>query len=402
MRNPVENGWRNQAIFIMIPLMLTALFISRPALAITLSIFLGLTILHRNIRAQLKNFTRTPLLVALSLLFLIPFISGAWSKDVEEWLAAMRVKLPFLLLPIAFAGRWQLTSRQWLLILYSFLILVALGCSWSLLQYAMDARAINENYLRAGIMPVPLDGDHVRFSWLVAIALLGSLLLYERTGRTAWLLPAFFFITYLHFLSARTGLLMAYLALLSFAVWKIAQGKKSYYAWLAIPAALILAGWLFVPTLKKRIQYVRYDLSLVASDQYRSGTSDGNRVQSLKAGWHILRNKPFGTGAGDIKREVNEWYDENAPAMQPNDRIYPSSEWMIHGNMAGWIGMIVFTVIVFFPLWINTRHRFFWLLLNSMAIAGLLFESGLEIQYGVFIYCFFMLWWWKWLTFENR
>ena len=402
MRNPAENGWRDQAIFIMIPLMLTALFISRPALAITLSIFLALTILHRDILAQLMNFISTPMLVALSLLFFIPFISGAWSDDLREWLGVMRVKLPFLLLPIAFAGRWQLTTRQWLLILYSFLILVALGCSWSLLQYAMDARAIHENYLRAGIMPVPLDGDHVRFSWLVAIAMLACLLQFERTGRTVWLLPAFFFIIYLHVLSARTGLLMAYLAFLCFVIRKIASGKKSYYLWLTIPAALILAGWLFVPTLKKRIQYIRYDLSLIVSDQYRSGTSDGNRLQSLKAGWYILRKKPFGTGAGDIRREVNAWYDKNAPGMQPHDRIYPSSEWMIHGNMAGWLGIAFFTVLVIFPLWISTRHRFFWLLLNSMAIAGLLFESSLEIQYGVFIYCFVMLWWWKWLTFENR
>jgi len=33
---------------------------------------------------------------------------------------------------------------------------------------------------------------------------------------------------------------------------------------------------------------------------------------------------------------------------------------------------------------------------------SLLFDIGLEAQFGVFIYAFMLLWWWKWLSTGHR
>jgi hypothetical protein len=84
--------------------------------------------------------------------------------------------------------------------------------------------------------------------------------------------------------------------------------------------------------------------------------------------------------------------------MKETDKLYPSSEWIVYGGMAGWPGVILFTAIILFPLSIRyIRHRFFWIMLHVTAMLGFTVETSLEMQHGVFIYAFFVLWWWKWL-----
>jgi hypothetical protein len=50
------------------------------------------------------------------------------------------------------------------------------------------------------------------------------------------------------------------------------------------------------------------------------------------------------------------------------------------------------------PFFIRTgRGRFFWASLNLVSALSFLFDIGLEVQFGVFLYIFVLLWWWKWL-----
>ncbi|HEX2846065.1 MAG TPA: O-antigen ligase family protein [Chitinophagaceae bacterium] len=397
----VQNEWRNRAIFAMIILMLACLFVSRAFLSISLIAFIVLTTLHSQVYTQLKQFLASPLLISISLLFLLPFISGLWSEDKQEWGKVLLVKLPFLLLPIAFAGQWRLKEKEWQIIARSFLLFTTLACCWSIGQYLLDMQSINESYLRAKTIPTPLDDDHVRFSWLVCLAVITALLLWDIFSgkyRAVWLTLLIIPVIYLHILSARTGLLMLYVFGLAFALYKAKQ--KPGISLLVIGGLIIflLIGWFCFPTFQNRIRYNLYDLSFVIKNKYMSGTSDGNRLVSLKAGWEIIKKNPLlGVGAGDLKNEAGQWYDEHVTGIKETDKLYPSSEWIVYGGMVGWPGIILFTVIVFLPLCIkNIPHRFFWNLLHTVAIMGFLIETSLETQYGVFIYVFFVLWWWKW------
>src|SRR5690349_6961614 len=125
------------------------------------------------------------------------------------WARWARIKLPLFLFPVAFAGRWQLTINQWRIVAWFFILLVMLGCSWSLFHYLQDPHTIQESYLRAKIMATPLDNDHVRFSLLVALAVIIAVMLFVSSVQykikiILGLLVAFFAV-YLHILSARTG-----------------------------------------------------------------------------------------------------------------------------------------------------------------------------------------------------
>jgi hypothetical protein len=108
-------------------------------------------------------------------------------------------------------------------------------------------------------------------------------------------------------------------------------------------------------------------------------------------------------GAGDVRDEVNAWYTSNLPNMLITDKLLPSSEWLLYGGFCGWIGIVLFTIIMALPLFVKPiGHSIFWWLLTGTLAATHLFDVGLEVQYGVFIYSFFVLWWWKWLSLPQQ
>src|SRR5258705_10717197 len=104
----LQNEWRNRAIFITIFVMLISLFISRSFLSISIIVFLVFTIIHKDIGSQFIAFSRSPLLAGMSILFFVPLISGLWSSNWQTWMDISKIKLPFLLMQLAFAGKWQL------------------------------------------------------------------------------------------------------------------------------------------------------------------------------------------------------------------------------------------------------------------------------------------------------
>jgi hypothetical protein len=404
----VDSTGRSLSIFGAILLMLAGLFLSRAVLSIALMLFVALALLHKNIGAQLRNFFKTPLLAGMALLFLLPFVSGLWSADKGEWLDLVRIKLPLLFLPLAFAGNWQLPRRQWRAVALFFLALVAAGTAWSFEKYWTDRNAVAESYLKAKVFLTPLQNDHVRFSWMVAVAVLLCLWFVETGKKWQRLMAAFlalWFSFYLHLLAARTGLLSLYLVLLFYAGWKLfkSRNKAVVAITVAIALAMPLLAWYALPTFQNRIKYFMYDHSFIRSGAYLPGGNDGNRVLSYRAGWHLLKNNPLGVGAGDVFAETNAWYREHVPGMQPSDKLYPNSEWLLYGGSAGWPGVLIFTGVMLLPLFYQPPvHRWCWLALSGTAAATFLFDIGLEVQFGVFLYAFLLLWWWKWFWSETE
>lgn len=407
MGNPTDKSIRIQLIFGSVLLMLVALFTSRMLLTIGMGAFMVFTTVHQNFLQQVRNFFSSPLLVGMTLLFFIPLLSGFWSNDEAQWVRSVRIKLPMLLLPFAFAGNWQLSRKQWRQIAFVFIILIAAGCTWSMYQYLDNMQQINKSYLSAKAIPTPLENDHIRFSLLVTVAIMASVLLFmkERSGAIKFLLAAaiLFFIIYLHVLSVRTGLAGLYIFLIIGLTALLARTKKKKII-IGLSVVLIvtpLAAWLLLPTFQNRIRYMIYDLQHIRAQTYLPGSNDGSRLMSIKAGWNLLKDNPLGVGSGDVVNETLNWYEKHVPAMVDTG-LYPSSEWLMYGGTAGWPGIVLFTMIMLLPFLEKTSERIFWISLNIIIAFSLLFDIGLEVQFGVFIYAFVVLWWWKWLKKEYK
>jgi O-antigen ligase len=210
-------------------------------------------------------------------------------------------------------------------------------------------------------------------------------------------------IIYLHVLAVRTGLICFYLGVFIFLLWLLYQHKRKNFFLLILIFFLPLTCYFIFPTFKNRIYYLKYDLSFVQKNTYLPGSSDGNRLASIKAGWELLNQSPFiGVGFGDIRQETDKFYETNFSQMSKNDKILPSSEWLIYGSGAGWLGVILFSFVTLIPFLVKQlRRNIFWISLNIFVAFSYLFDIGLEVQYGVFIHAFMLLWWYKGLQLKE-
>ena len=111
-----------------------------------------------------------------------------------------------------------------------------------------------------------------------------------------------------------------------------------------------------------------------------------------------MQEHPFGVG-GDVVAKTYEWYDRKVPQMFEADKLYPASEPLMYAGFAGWIGFISFFVIMLLPFFQRVKGNYFsWFVLNVIMAFSFLFDIGIEVQFGVFIYALIVLWWWKWMS----
>jgi O-antigen ligase len=389
---------------------MATLFFSRAALSVSIALFVIVSFLHPEPKKHIRQFFASPLLWGMSLLFFLPFFSGLWSDDKTEWQREMFIKTPLFLLPLAFAGPISFSKKQWEWLAYIFIFIITAASLWSILHYVQDAAAINAAYLKAKSIITPLENDHVRFSWLVSVAiLLSAWFTYSKSKANKfvfWTLAviAVWLIVFLHILAARTGLISFYIMLAGTFIWMMAKKIKPAFSIILFVFLLALPfiAYKTLPTFHNRVKYFLYDFEYFKKTHYLPGANDAVRVISLKAGWNVMNEQPLtGVGFGDILLETKKWCSEYYPPMIEADKIYPSGEWMMYGAGCGWPGIFIFSLAMAIPFFSNIKNRLPWFLLNSSAAFSLLFDIGLEVQFGVFIYSFIVLWWWKWLTPEK-
>ena len=397
-------GWTPWICFVLFLTMISSLFFSRFLLSASMIAFILVSVIHPELKTQVRQFFSNPLLWGMSLLFFIPLLSGLWSIDNEQWIDIMRIKLPLLLLPFAFAGKWELTQKQWDWVGYFFIGCILAGSLWTFFQYLPESKTVDQHYLQAKTMVTPLENDHVRFSWLVSVAILlcGWFFIKQRAQRSAYLflITGTWFIIFLHLLAARTGLFSFYLKVIITAGWLVTTRKKRITALilLAVFAILPVIAYKTIPSFHNRVSFFLYEKGFFEKLNYLPGGNDAMRFISMKAGIDLMKEHPIGgTGFGDIQAETREWYELNYPGMKDDDKILPGSEWLIYGAGCGWPGILVFTFCMLIPFFIKAREKLWWWLLNSTAAFSFLFDIGLEVQFGVFIYAFVILWWGKWL-----
>ena len=404
----LQNDRGSSLFFIALLIMLVSLFVSRAALSISVILFLLASLIHGDPLAQVRNYFQTPLLWIIGSLFFVPLVSGLWSEDEAEWIRIIRIKLPLLVLPFAFASPVSLSKKQWEIIALLSIALVTIATVGSLLSYIMEARLVNESYLEGKSLQTAFDNDRVRFSWVVGLTSLGAgwagISYWPKQGGRAII---FFFIAawlavYLHILAVRTGLVVFYLSLFFVFIYGCrAKAGKSRIILIIIFALPVLA-WFTFPSFQNRVKYLAYEFEFAKDRSYLPRSTDPVRIISMQAGIEQFRSAPvLGLGFGDIRSSSKKWYAEYHPSMREDDMILPSSEYLVYAAGAGTPGNLCILAADNLPLFVKLRHRKPWLLLNIAVFLSFFTDIGLEVQYGVFIYCFAVLAGWKWMVSEN-
>ncbi len=328
-------------------------------------------------------------------LILFPvIISFFWSDDVNLWWNSLSTKLVLITMLLGLSCV-TLSAKQWMQVTQVYLFIMAMGCLWSLWQYAGNFTAIQESYLKAKLLPTPADDDHLRFSWMVVTGIfLGIKCLQQerqRMMRAALIFLVIFFIVYLHILAAKTGLVCFYLGAVIYFLYVIIIQKK-WKKGLGLAAVLVASAMLCyftMPTLRNRIQYVLFDFDQYSGNSAVPGYNDAARWQSIRAGYAITNQHPLsGVGFGDMLSAVDQWHREHHPASFSYERFLPANEWLVYGVGSGWPGMACFAAGFLLLLYKSTSRNVLSVVLSAASAIPFLVDDTLEGQYGVTVLAF--------------
>jgi O-antigen ligase len=380
--------------------MFAGLVLSRAVLSVSAALFVIAAWSNGQWKNNFRQFTGNTYYLLLSALFFIPLLSGLWSADTKEWWLRTVAKLPLLLFPLAFAAIPLIKKQQYKVLSTIYILLITGATIWSFAKYITDASA-NSSYLKAWVINVPFDNDHVRFSWAVVIALLLIAKLFidnllTKTGKILFLVLTGWLVLYLHILAAKTGLITLYASAFILLLYKIFTAKNK-----ALPAATLMViiflpvlAYCILPTFHNRINYVLYDYQQYSSGNFAPGFPDGARVASFIGGYKIFAAHIYaGVGFGDIWSNIQQWYTIYHSSFPADNRIFPSNELLMYACGAGITGLIVIFIAAIFPFFLKQeKGNQVYTCFTVATLCCFFTDINLEGQHGVFLYCFFAWW----------
>ena len=387
MKALLKNNLKQRISFLMVILLVLSFLMGRAALSLVSVAILFLFIWNHGNKIIIKK-----LLIAAACMILPVMLSGLWSEDKNIWWQSFINKIPLNTIGVGLLSV-DLNQKQVKQIIYVLNAVVLTGCLWSVINFLNDKEAITKSYLVAKVMPTVLDDDHIRFSWMISLsAILLNWQLMIQSNKTEKIIGGIvsvLLIVYLHLLASKTGLLCLYASvgiIIFYFLFKKGKRKISLILF-AATVAITLAAYQFFSTLHNRVQYVLYDFGNYSSGKIETGSSDGARVLSIKAGWFITQHHPFiGVGFGDLKNEVNHWHEQFHPATLDYERFIPTNEWLIYAAASGVMGVILFSAgLIFFRQFFSNKNIFSICLMISLLIP-LITDDTLEGQYGVAIF----------------
>jgi len=353
---------------------------------------------NKHLGTKLLNWKEYLAYLVFFFYFLI-VLFGVWQVegDYTYLLERLRIKLPFVALPIAFLGLSHFSDREVKGLLYFLLLFISMTGIGISINYLLNFELINEMLSRGKPMPTPRN--HIRFSLLVGVTIIGGLYLikehyfYKKSiERYLIIFLTIFLFLFIHVLSVKSGILCLYVALGILCLQYILLSKK-YILGLTIMVGLIslpIVAFKTIPSFQQKLNYMQYDLN-----KYLSGEggqySDSGRITSLKVGWELFVNAPvFGVGSGNIKKEVTHIYQKKySNYVKP---IQPHNQFLFVLAGSGLFGLFFFMIAVFLPLFYSKNYQhFFFLGLYSIFIIALILEHTIENAEGVGIFSFFIL-----------
>lgn len=345
-----------------------------------------------------RLFSRPELWLA-SLVLFTAAISGLWSEDQHYWLERTRVRIPFFVLPWAFANLPRLTGRQYRLLLYILVWFMVILCVGVGINYFFNQTAILEGLSRG--QPIPVPRNHIRFNLVLVLSIIsGGWLWAERFflkfswERKVLAVAVVFLFVFIHFLSVRSGLVALY-ATLVFSIFRFIIKTRQWRTGLAALLILLLApviALLTMPSLQQRISYMIWDW-----EQYQNNIgdnySDSERWISMHVGILIWKDHPvLGVGMGDLPAETQKKVRESFPNYTFEPKL-PHNQFLHTLASTGLFGLCTLLIVLLYPIFGGrwARHYLF-AAFQIIIFISFLVEYTLETSIGTAYYLFYWLW----------
>jgi O-antigen ligase len=378
-------------------LILIGLFVSRAMMSIGMMTLVGNAFLNANLVNHFKSFFSKPHLYLLSGYVLLLGSSFFWSQDIHFFNERILIALPFLLLPFAFHSMKPF-SKQWFdALLLFFITLCFLGMTWSLFQYIQHKEAFDAGYGFSQVIPTPCKNDHIRFSLAIVLAICFSVQLIATSNKkilnTILIFFTLFAISYLHILSAKTGLLAFYMVSLLFIGKLIRQKSTRKKGLLIVPFLFTLPIIMYMgsTTFRNKIAYVNYSISQIKNANKETNISDEGRLISYSYALDCIKAHPwFGIGLGDIRQEMKTHYQQDFGNTSVTV-LLPHNQFLMLGMAIGLPGIMYLLLMQFSLFRFVYRRDFLCVLFLCIMFLAMMVEPLYETQYGTCMFLFFLL-----------
>lgn len=326
-------------------------------------------------------------------------ISFFWTTDTEEWVAHLQVKLPFLLLPLAFAFLPKFSKKQTDFFTWSLGLMMFAAAIYGLWPLWHSSESLIHSYKYAHVLPTAMFNDHISFSTAVALSIAWIVyyfpFLERKSSRILMLLLALFLAVYLHILAAKTGLVAFYVLLLGIAITQVRKSPTKGLLILVLGIIGFTAAYTFIPTLRERIGYSKVTWLSYKSGERSGIYSDGGRLMSYKLGLKSIAAHPLlGVGAGDVLDEMKLRYREDYPEVKEAQMLWPHNVFLTSAMAVGIPGTLFLVFWIFWPLSKVRRNRvsLYFVLMLAMLLVPLMVDVSFEVQAGVGVFLLFYLW----------
>lgn len=328
-------------------------------------------------------------------------LSYFWSTDIPYWQERIQVKFAMIIFPFAMVCLPRFKKKDWIWLSLGINILAIAGCIYSLHFFFLDYENILRDYFKSKVFITPAYKDHIRFSIFIAWVAIWDLYIY-RFAVSKWLkylfiLSALFLAIYLHILAVRSGLLMLYSFIFLYIVHLLFFRKKILRGVLICSFSIISIFIIFqtTPSFREKIYYGIYSLKEYKNGNETADYSDIGRLISYKLALLTIKENPIiGVGAGDVREAMKAKYEIYSPNTKPEQRIVPHNQILEVAMVGGLLTLIIFAIWTIYPL-VHIRKTLsgFYLFATWFGLLlCLMVEAMLEVQFGVFVYLFAILW----------
>ncbi len=350
--------------------------------------------LSDSFRKKRGHFFSNPAFWALLLVFVPMFWSGLYSENIFYWAGRMRIKMPFLGLPIAFFFLPKLTAQDFRRLAIFYVLMMCLTAIGVTIHYALNFEAINKLIGQGQNIPVPRN--HIRFSLGIAIAVMISLGLFldkkplNRWQKRLGLVVAVLLFLFQHLLAVRSGIVGMYLGLLVFLAKALTQKEYRIYGFLGVFLLLLtpFLGRKYLPSLENKIGYMLYDWEMRqkgAGNNY----SDSGRILSMQLGLKMGNEHPLlGIGAGDILDEM----EQELRPMGITKELVPHNEYIYYYATTGGVGLTLFLMGILTPIFYRKHYKnTLFLSVQVILLLSFFVEPTLETAAGTGYYLLWLL-----------
>ncbi len=325
-------------------------------------------------------------------------ITWFWTEDKGNWDMRLQVKLPFLLLPLAFAFMPAFSERQLRILTVAGAFILLFSACYSVSFLISDPDYYIAQYKFSHVLPTLPKRDHIRTSMSVTLFIIWCIYVWPQLQRSLRMVVGtcvILLVVYIHILAAKSGLVSLYIFFAGWSFYMLFVKKKlvGLIIILAVPTCVFLA-MTYIPTFKERKDYIYYSILMLKSGDKSGNYGDVSRLLSYKIAVDLIKEHPMvGVGTGDMYNEMNKQYELLYPNIPPEGRLLPHNQFLIVALGCGIPAMFVFIIWVFMPLRLMGRNRqsFFFFMVWLILFIQLMIEPVLEVQLGVFLYLFFLL-----------